>query len=294
MRYPLLTGALLAGLACASSASNGGMGGVSPAPGAEAPAAPTKPTGNEKGKAIALMPPAFARYQLQRSDTVALRLPDGSAQTQTYQWSAWLDTRASRETNGFRLVITLDSLDVEASAVLPQAAMDSARGTRWTAHLDPDGRLSSVEADRESSIANQFAAMLRYLYPPLPGESVRSGAVWTDSATVPTRAQNFEVEEQARTEYVASGPAVHGDQTVLVIGGTGTFTRSGSTTQFGQPMQHASSGQRRLTFYLGTDGVPAGVDGTESSKVTITVPAVGQSLSADQSGSFRVSVVSAP
>jgi hypothetical protein len=296
MRYSFFTSVLLAGLACAPAVSTGGAGGVAPAPGAEAPApaASGTPTGNEKGKAVALEPPAFVRYQFQRFDTLALQLPNGSAQSQTYAWSAWLDTRASRETNGFRLVITLDSLDVEASPPAPQAAMDSARGTRWTAHLDADGKLSSLQADRESSIAAQFAAMLRYLYPPLPGASVRSGATWTDSATVPTRAQNFEVEEHGKTEYVASGPVVHGDQTVLLIGGSGTFTRSGNTTQFGQAMQHQSAGQRRLTFYLGTNGVPAGLDGTESSKVTITVPAVGQSLTADQSGSFRVTISGTP
>lgn len=294
MRRSRLTLLLMAGLACAPQASSGGVGGVAPTPGAEAPAVATRPSGGEKGKAIPLEPPAFARYRMQRFDTVALQLPNGSVQNQTFGWSAWLDIRASAETNGHRLVITLDSLDVEATNPPPQEAMDSARGTRWTAHLDPDGHLSSVQADRESSIAEQFAAMLPFLYPPLPGPSVRSGAMWTDSATVPTRAQNFEVQEQDSTSYVVSGPSVHGERTALVISGTGSFTRTGSGDQFGQQMEYHSSGQRQATYYLGTDGIPAGVDGSESSKVTITVPAVGQSLTADQHSAFRVVLADSP
>jgi hypothetical protein len=224
-----------------------------------------------------------------------LKLPDGSSQMQAYRWSAWIDTRTSVETGGYHLVLTLDSLEVAVSGVpLLQPALDSARGTRWTAHLAADGKLSSIETDRESSIARQFESMLRYLYPPVPGGEVRAGTTWTDSATVPTRAQNFDVQETERTDYIATGPAVHGSETVLVIGGNGTFTRTGNGSQYDQPMQYQSSGQRRVTFYLATEGAPAGAEGTETSQVTVTVPAVGQSLSADQRGSFRISIIGTP
>jgi hypothetical protein len=294
MRSALGAAVVLAISACASSATGGASPGApAPAPGAEAPApaAPSKPT----GKAIALKPPPFTRYQLQRADTMELKLPDGSSQMQAYRWSAWIDTRTSTETGGYHLVLTLDSLEVAVSGVpLLQPALDSARGTRWTAHLATDGRLSSIETDRESSVARQFESMLRYLYPPLPGGAVRSGTTWTDTATVPTRAQNFDVQETERTDYIATGPAVHGSETVLVIGGNGTFTRTGTGSQYDQPMQYQSSGQRRVTFYLATEGAPAGAEGTETSQVTVTVPAVGQSLSADQRGSFRISVIGTP
>lgn len=280
--------------ACASAGSRG-AGTPAPTPGAEAPAPaapqPSKPT----GKAVALKPPAFARYRMERSDTLELQLPDGSTQTQAYRWSAWLDTRSSAETDGYHLVLTLDSLEVTVSGVpLLQPALDSARGTRWTAHLARDGKLSSIETDRESSVARQFQAMLRFLYPPMPGGEVRSGTTWTDSAAVPTRAQNFDVQETGRTDYIVTGPAVHGAETVLVIGGNGTFTRTGTGSQYEQPMQYQSSGKRQLTFYLATGGTPAGTEGTESSQVTVTVPAVGQSLSADQRAAFRISSVGTP
>lgn len=235
------------------------------------------------------------RYRLERSDTMELQLPDSSTQTQSYRWSAWIDSRASEETGGYHLVLTLDSLEVVVSGVpLLQPALDSARGTRWTAHLASDGRLSSIETDRQSSVALQFEAMLRYLYPPVPHGEVRSGTTWTDSATVPTRAQNFDVQETGQTDYIVSGPAVHGEETVLVIGGNGTFTRTGTGSRYDQPMQYHASGQRQVTFYLATEGAPAGAEGSETSQFTVTVPAVGQSLSADQRASFRVSVIPTP
>ncbi|HET7602675.1 MAG TPA: hypothetical protein VFK36_06620 [Gemmatimonadales bacterium] len=293
MRF-VLGAAVLAVSACTGSTTGGASPGAPvPAPGAEAPApgAPSKPT----GKAIALKPPAYTQYRLERSDTLELQLPDSSTQTQSYRWSAWINSHASAETDGYHLVLTLDSLEVAVSGVpLLQPALDSARGTRWTAHLSSDGKISSVETDRQSSVARQFQAMLRYLYPPVPGGELRSGTTWTDSATVATRAQNFDVQETGRTDYIASGPSVHGDETVLVIGGNGTFTRTGTGSQYDQPMQYQAAGQRHVTFYLATEGAPAGAEGRESSQVTVTVPAVGQSLSADQRATFRISVIRAP
>ncbi len=294
MKVLIRAGALLGLAACAPAASSGagnGGGVVPPPPGAEAPAAPApKPGGNEHGKAVVLKLPPYDRYLVERADTLTLQLPDGSTQTQAYRWSAWMDARASVETGGYHLVLTLDSLEVDAPGGMPgQPALDSARGTRWTAHLDPDGRLSSMETDRESSIASQFGAMLYYIYPPLPGNDVRSGATWTDSTTAPTRAQNFDVQETARMDYLVTGPAVHGDRAVLMISGHGTFTRTGSGLQYDQPMQYQADGQRQVNFYLSPDGTPAGMDGSEASKFVITVPAVGQSLNADQRGSFRIS-----
>jgi hypothetical protein len=281
-------------LATACAAASSGGGSTLPAPGAAAPAVSPPAQPREHGKAVVLVLPPLMHFQLDRRDTVALQLPNGATQNQVIQWNAGLDVQGSAETGGYRVVITLDSLTITASIPVPQAGLDSAQGTRWTAHLSPDGTLTNVEPDRDNSIVNQFGAMLHLLFPPLPGSDLRAGAAWTDSSTVATRAQNFDVQEQRRTEYTASGPAVHGADKVFVISGSGTFTRSGAATQFGQEMHHESTGQRRVSYYLGTDGTPVGMDGAETSKVTITVPAVGQSIDAEQRSSFRVTPVTAP
>lgn len=280
-------------LAAACASTSGGAGPV-PAPGAAAPAAAPAQLAQEHGKPVTLTLPPFMRFQLERRDTIAVQLPNGATQNQVIQWDARLDARGSAETDGYRVVVTLDTVEITASVPVPPTALDSALGARWTAHLSADGKLTDIEADRDNSIVNQLGAMLRLLYPPLPGPELRSGAAWTDSSTVATRAQQFDVQEQQQIQYVASGPAVHGDDKVFVIAGTGTFSRSGEATQFGQEMRHESTGQRQLSYYLGTDGTPVGMDGTETSKVTFTVPAVGQSINAEQRSSFRVSAMDAP
>lgn len=289
-------GLALMSLGCAGSGTSGTTPRTTPAPRTAAPSAPgaAAPAAAEHGKAVMLAPPPFARYVLRRSDSVGVQLPDSSTRTQVFERDAWLDTRASNETGGFKLVITLDSIAVTGPMLPPQAALDSARGVRWTAHLSTEGKLSSVEADRPSSIASQFAAMFPYLYPSLPDPDIRAGAAWTDSATTPTRADNFDVTERAQLHYVVTGPVVHGNGTVLVISGTGTFARTGTATQFGQPMQLESGGNRTVTHYLSMDGVPAGLEGSETSKATITVPAVGQSLNVTQASHFTVGIEATP
>lgn len=291
---------LLAAVACAPSSSTGG--GASPTPaaagagsGAAAPAAPERPAAaREHGKAVALAPASFVRYLLVRYDTVTVQLPNGSTSMQAYERDAWLDTRVSPETDGFHVVITLDSLAVAGQFVPPQEMLDSARGTRWTAHLGRNGRLSSLEADRHTSMGEQFEPMLQYLYPVLPDSTVRPGATWTDSTVTPITAENFQGEEQVTLQYAATGPAVHGSHTVLTVQGRGTFARTGTATQAGQEMHLTSTGQRVLTHFLVTDGTVDGMEGSETSDLSYTIPSQGQTLSASQSGSFRVTIVPTP
>ena len=273
---------LLAG--CASG-SGGGAAAPSPSqPGGSASPATTTPG---RGAAVTYGKAFTATYRIDRRDTINFHFP-GTVQTQASTRTMWLAVEAAGgDASGLRTTITLDSFKVDASvAMTSAAALDSARGTRWTATLSPGGRLVGLKADRTTSAAAQVESMLPGLFAPLPAGAVRAGATWTDTTDVPMRADAFEVREEAVTRYAATGGTAVDGRPTITLQGQGTFSRKGTGNQQGQTLEITSSGTRRTTHQLGTDGVPAGMQGTETSEFTIVVPAVGQSITGSQAGSF--------
>ena len=267
-----------------ASAPAGGAAAPSPAPpGTAAPPATTP----GRGASVSYGKAFTATYRLDRRDTINFQFAS-AVQTQASTRTIWLAVAAaSGDASGLRTTITLDSFKVDAAvAMTSAAALDSARGTRWTATLTPGGRLVGLQADRTTSAGAQVESMLPALFAPLPAGAVRAGATWTDTTDVPMRADAFEVREQAVTRYAATGGSAVDGRSTITIQGQGTFTRKGTGTQQGQSLEIASSGTRSTTHQLGTDGVPAGMQGTETSEFTIVVPAVGQSITGSQAGSY--------
>ena len=231
-----------------------------------------------------------SRFRIDRYDTVSVTMPDGSAQRQSFRRSAWLSVRTEKRGSGLRAEVALDSLDVSGAPV-PEASLDSARGTRWTANVAADGELTDLEPNQQSTIGDQVGALLQLLFPRFPGNSIRAGARWSDTTDAPTKADNFDVQERAVMQYVAGTPATRRGESVLPIVATGTFTREGTGSQLGRTLEMESKGARRFTHFIGMDGKPAGLDGTETNEVTITVPEVGQSIQATQSGTIQVTPI---
>jgi hypothetical protein len=284
MRIAVTLGAL--GLAACASGAQGPATRPGPVPANEPPVVQTS---EGRGREITYTAMPSARYRLDRFDTVLVQLPDSSTQTQIFARTAWLTVATTESGDGFDAAMVLDSVEVQG--ILGQnagAALDSARGTRWTARVGPDGRLSDLSADRASLVGDQAGALLQLLFPILPGSGIRAGAAWTDTSDVKTKVDMFDVRERAVTQYLAMSPGARRGTTALPIRAEATFTQEGTGSQRGQDLSIQSSGSRRFTYYLGMEGVPVGLEGSERSEVTIMVSAVGQSIQATRSAAVRV------
>lgn len=286
MRGTAILGALgLAACASGTQATPATRPGPVAAPDAPAEVAPSE----GRGRAIAYAPIPRARYRLERFDTVLVQLPDSSTQSQTFGRAAWLTVSTTEAGEGFDATIVLDSLEVSGVAAQnAAAALDSARGTRWTGRVAANGRLSNLSPDRTSMVGEQAGALLQLLFPILPGDGIRADAAWADTSDVATKVDMFDVREQAVTQYRAMSPSVRGRGTALPIQADAAFSQEGTTSQRGQNLSIEAEGTRRFIYYLGTDGVPAGLEGSEKSDVTIMVPAVGQSMQATRRAAVRI------
>jgi hypothetical protein len=249
----------------------------------------TLPPSNGAAGAITYTPIQNVGYTLVRHDSLTLQLPGGASQLQLYDRTAYLSLTIARDTNDYRATIVLDSLQAAQGGV--PAVLDSiipARGTRWTAHLTPSGELSALKADRSSTLGDQVGNSLRALFPTLPPGGVRAGMEWTDTTEVPVRADAFNAIERSLTRYRAVESDDSRVRNALRLESQGTYQRSGQGTQYDQKLEMTASGIRRAVHYLGPDGMLASASGNDSGEMTITVPAVGQTVPVKQAGTYTI------
>jgi hypothetical protein len=275
---------------CGSSTSKTGQPGTpAPQPNPSTPGAPT-PSGG-----LVYLPIRDVGYQLVRHDSITLQLPGGANQVQLLDRTAYIHLTLARDTNNYLATIVLDSLQAAVGGV--PAVPDSiipARGTRWTATLTPDGDLSALRADRSTTAGDQLGSSLRALFPALPSGGVRSGMEWTDTTEVPIRADAFDAVERSLTTFRASDSDDPKAKKALKLESNGTYQRKGKGTQYDQQLEMTASGSRTAVYYVNPDGSIAAARGSDSGDMTITVPAVGQTVPVKQAGSYTITPTRPP
>ncbi len=226
-----------------------------------------------------------ATYAFERRDSLTLQLPGGATQVQQFNRTAFLTVSLAPEGSMYRATIRLDSLRQEAGGALPADSLIRAEGTRWTGTVTAEGKVAELRADRSSGVADQVGASLPALFPVLPPGGAREGLAWSDTAQRALKADAFDATERAATNY----RALKSDGRALVIESRTTFQRTGKGSQAAQPMEMASQGARRGTYRFGDGGVVS-AEGADSAEMTITVPAVGQTVPVSQRATWHISV----
>ena len=258
-----------AGLACAGrlwfepppEPASRGLRLRSPAP--RVPGAPA-PTG------VIYRPIRNAGYTLQRHDSLSLQLPGGASQQQLIDRTAYLNLTLVPDTAGYQVTIVLDSLQATAGGV--PAVLDSlvpAWGTRWTARLTPEGKLSALTADRSTTLGDQVGPTLRSLFPSLPPGGVRAGMEWTDTTDVPIRADAFDATEHGVTSYRAVDSDDPRAKKAIKLESNGSYERTGKGVQFEQQLEMSGTGTRTAVHYLSQDGVLLSARGSDAGDMTI-------------------------
>jgi hypothetical protein len=273
--------------ACSSATSHTNPPGTpTPQPGPSTPGAPTPASG------ITYLPVRDVGYQLMRHDSITLQLPGGANQVQLIDRTAYVRLTLVRDTNSYLATIVLDSLQAAVGGV--PASPDSvipARGTRWTGTLSPDGKLGALRADRSTTVGDQIGSQLRLLFPALPPAGARPGMDWTDSTQVPIRADAFDAVESSLTSYHATESDDQRAKKAVKLESRGTYQRTGKGSQYDQQMEMKASGSRTAVYYLNPDGTLVSAHGNDTGDMTITVPAVGQTVPVKQAGTYSISAL---
>jgi hypothetical protein len=291
----LAAGSLLLA-ACASGTGAADPGSPAPEPGGPAsPEAPAPPSGG-RGPAVTYAPLRNAAFRLERHDSLTLQFEGGASQQQSRDRTAFLRvTLAEAPTPGaYQVGIVLDSLLAtdDGRPAAPDSTL-AARGTQWTATMTPSGGLSGLQSNRKSTLGDEVQGRLRLLFPGLPAGGVREGMEWTDTTQYELVADAFPGKEMAVVTYRANeGDSASTD--AIALESSGTYTRSGTRMQADQQLEMTATGNRAGVHRLGLDGILLSARGSDSGEMTISVPALGQTVPVKQSGSYSITSTSKP
>ena len=280
--------ALLLG-ACSSTTSAGG-GAERPTPEPIDPAAPPPPE-EGRGPAVTYRPVQGARYRLEHRDSLVFQYQGGANQTQIRERTALVHlTIAEAPARGsYSVTVTLDSLvALESGSPVPPDSSAAALGTTWSGTLSAVGTLSELKPERSGTLTAELAGYLRFLFPALPQEGVREGMQWTDSTSYPLVSDAFTGSEQAVTVYRASDKEEVGEREAIPLETSSRYSRSGKRVQADQELEMTASGTRTGVHRLSLEGVLVSAQGSDAGEMTISVPAVGQTVPVTRSSTYAV------
>jgi hypothetical protein len=299
-RCAFLAGALLfmLGQACSSSggAASPGIPTPKPEPGKNGEA-PAPPAGGH-GPAVTYKPLRDVRYRLEHHDSLNLQYEGGAVQQQVKDRVAFLRVTLAEVAaqNGYAVSVALDSLDaVESGQPAAPDSVAAARGTVWTGTLSPDGRLSALSGSRSSTLGDEIASRIPLLFPALPPGGVREGMEWTDTTQRKVMADAFPVTETAIVSYKAKDIQEQGprQQKAIELESSGTYSRSGTRVQADQELQMTATGNLKEIHHLGLDGALVSAQGTDTGEMTISVPALGQTVPVTRASRYAITPASA-
>jgi hypothetical protein len=289
----VLLAALLLG-ACGSTTASGGDATRAPSPKPIDPSAPPPPE-EGIGPAVTYLPVSGARYRLEHRDSLVFQYQGGGSQTQTRERVALVHlTIAPAPARGsYRVAVTLDSLEAsESGTPVPFDTVLAALGTTWNGTLSGVGTLSELKPDRAGTLTAELAGYFRYLFPALPEGGVREGMQWTDSTSYPLVSDAFTGDEQAVTVYRASTKEEVSGREAIPLETSSKYSRSGKRIQGDQELEMTASGNRSGVHRLSMDGVLVSAQGTDTGEMTISVPAVGQTVPVTRSSTYAVGSLS--
>jgi hypothetical protein len=116
---------------------------------------------------------------------------------------------------------------------------------------------------------------------------------WTDTTKYELVADAFPGAETSVVTYRAEEGDSDSEKSIA-LESSGSYTRSGTRMQGDQELQMTASGQREGVHLLALDGFLLSAQGRDSGEMTISVPALGQTVPVKQSGNYTITSTSPP
>jgi hypothetical protein len=259
-------------------------------PAGEGPRPEQNTDGAKRRGAVVYGPISQGRYRLDSRDSIAMEMPDGSFQRTVTVKASFLTLTLRPRGSDFAAEISLDSMILDRPNSMLQPLVDSAWGTRWQGIVRKTGRLDSLTASKPTVFGEQVRAMLQRLLPIVPDSGAEPGDRWQDRTTMPYQIMaGFEATEDRVADFRAGKWEDEGGRRVLVIQSTMNYTVTGSGSGFGQEIRFEGGGAAEGTHRLAASGILVQAQVTDSVRMTLTVPAIGQSVPAVVVTSYSLS-----
>jgi hypothetical protein len=237
-----------------------------------------------------------AGYRLEHHDSLSLQYPGGAVQEQVRVRVAFFRLTLAQDPvpGSYHVTVVLDSLQAtESGQPVAPDSVAAARGTAWTGTVTDRGQLSQLGSDRSSTLSDELGSRIPLLFPVLPPGGVRDGMEWTDTTERKVVADAFPVTETAIVTYKATDTTELHSRKAIALESSGTYSRSGTRVQADQELQMTATGNVEEVHNLGLDGSLVSAEGTETGDMTISVPALGQTVPVKRSSRYAISSTTA-
>jgi hypothetical protein len=199
-------------------------------------------------------------------------------------------TLAPEGATRLRLNFVIDSLRAEGGLISATEAA-RAKGARLTGILASNGEVTEFTGD--SALTGQLsnvATSVRLFFPRVPPGGAQPGQQWSDTVETKTAGSSQVTIQSINGRRVVDWTEQAGRR-ALRIEVTSRYTLSGAGQQMGQDFGIAGDGERLTTQFLAADGHYLGATSHDSSKVTVTLTAMGMAFPSIQVRSDTVSTI---
>jgi len=237
--------------------------------------------------------PVTMRYRIEQKTESKVDLSGfGQGEQVQNQNAVWLVTIGYTDSAGGRVLhAVLDSMRMDGGMMpIPQAAIDSAKGTTYHGFLDGEWRLKSLTASKSSLLGTQFESTLRLLHPSVKrGAAV--GATWTDTVDTQNKSPQADLKGRAiRTFTMGASETYDGAQaTRLDVAFASTI--SGTLETPGGAAEMLGGGPGTGTFYIAPDGRFVGGKSSSLTEALVTIASAPGPIPVKTTTSTTVTII---
>jgi len=199
-------------------------------------------------------------------------------------------TLAPEATNRFRMTFVIDSVRAEGG-LITAAEAGRAKGARMTGVLAPTGEMTEFSGD--SVLTGQLsnvASSVRLFFPRIPAGGAEPGKQWSDTTETKTAGAAQLTIHSINDRHVLDWIEQAGRRALRIEIGS-HYTLTGSGQQMGQDFGITGDGERHSMQVLSADGHYLGATSRDSSKVTVTLTAMGMTFPSVQVRADTVSTI---
>lgn len=212
-------------------------------------------------------PVAPRRYRLEVKTAVTqdLTVVGQGTQTQEFQNTSFVSVDTRDSADGKVATIVLDSVVAGTGSPLNADAAKALAGMTWHGFVQPNGRLTGLEAVSEAPLAQVVESGLQQIFPPMKA-GTPAGQTWTDT----TDSENAGLAIRTVTNFQTAADSYNGARVVKLVGASSSSVSGEQVTPQGSmTIEGSSTGSSQ--FIVGGDGILLASSFTSLQSLAITV-----------------------
>jgi len=215
--------------------------------------------------------PQTIHYKIDQSSSqeVDATAAGGPKQTISTHLAAYVTVTLTDTTGGRTAHVVVDSVRTDTGSVIPQAMLDSMKGSAYHGLLGANGKVGAFKPMKENDANSPITGMLNGFFPRVKA-GVKSGDAWTDTSEVNNAVPNGQLTKRTVTNYKAGASEPREGAKATRIDAAFSSSLAGSQETPGGTATIEGTGTGTATQYVAPDGRYLGGTSSETSQLSVS------------------------